>query len=202
MPFYTSEFRVFSTDILSLYNLYFNVMPRGIGNQEDLRKDAYLNCRNDKNGIKIREGNLEIKVQSGHHNDRDFGNIQQWIKWRFDSEDSLDNMVDSTLLKSGWITIIKHRKIKRYAYNHGQLHYFEKEMECPKGVGIEFTEVQVPEFGIHVGTMGIEAFSENDNREILRKALIHIGIQNLKEFNEQMSYPEFILRYCIPFAKP
>jgi hypothetical protein len=201
MSYYTLEFRLFSIDILSLYNLYFNVPPKGTGLLENPRIDTYLNCRNKQNGIKFRDGGLEIKVQSGLKTIHKGLFAQNWIKWRYISEEPKENKASSLLQQSGWLSVLKNRKVKSYLDANEHLQYGYNESISDNGVSVDFSEVQIPEFGIHVGTLGIEAFSSVGNHgKIMEKAIELIGKENLEnsEF-EILSYPEFIYRYCIPF---
>ena len=82
------------------------------------RIDRYLgNVSTSRLGIKIREGNIEIKQQVGADDEwntsRLHGKVQEWRKWSFALADDLDAV--KCIPYGLWIAVRKERKLIRYA---------------------------------------------------------------------------------------
>ena len=141
MQFKSSEIRWFSPDKNLLWDFYEHLPKKGEGKREPDRTDFYLNSDTINSGIKIREGNHELKVKRAEDEELDFGIMEHWIKWSTSEEKNILNTVDDQFL-GDWIPVKKKRFKKTYKI-------IQNEIECiaegfpAEGCGAEFTEIQM-----------------------------------------------------------
>lgn len=193
MPFKSSEIRWFSADRKVLSDL-FNSLPKiGLGKTEPTRTDYYLQAGLSDTGIKIREGNHEIKIKTSPDELRHYGKIEHWIKWSSSEKENILNTVSIDRL-SNWIAIEKRRFKKVYIIANGKPVVSESDEFVEEGCGIEFTELLLPQLGKTFYTFGMEAFSTNNcERNNLTSTLNHLPI-NWFELENHLScgYPEWL----------
>lgn len=195
MPFKSSEIRWFSRDREILWNQYKKLPDKGEGISEGDRTDYYLKSGTINTGIKIREGNHELKVKSGEDEDLGYGVMQHWIKWSNSEVENILNTIDNEWLDD-WIAVKKRRYKKRYEiFNQQELEVVEEEF-VDEGCGAEFTEIHLLEPDVTLYTFGLEAFSAGDNEKknlLLCLNTLEIETHELRDL-DSFGYPELLNR--------
>lgn len=163
----------------------------------ETRIDSYALTTDEKNGIKIREGNLEIKVEIGQRervgSQEISGEIQQWQKWGANFIES--EIPEGVFLKSaGWCDVVKSRALINYELKDDS---FKEEpvLENIEEVGrFEYTKL-----GLNGGeycTVAFETFGQGDLRKNLRKLVQYIAIKHPEirglTFENSYSYPKWL----------
>jgi hypothetical protein len=166
----------------------------GEGAREPDRTDYYLKSGTVNTGIKIREGNHELKVKRGDDEMLDYGVMEHWIKWSTTEEVNILNTVDDELL-GDWIAVKKKRFKKSYEIiNRKKLERVDGIFPA-EGCGAEFTEIQLRRLEYPVYTFGMEAFSSSSReRENLLKTIeiLEIDFSPFKEF-DSFGYPQLLM---------
>lgn len=136
-------------------------------NETTSRKDYYLPLSANKGlGIKLREGNIEIKKLIRQQRKKAFvpnmveGKIQHWVKSSFtlDEKDQLSKQIIQDK-KYEWIELKKERMGFQYHFtNRGKL-VGNKTLheEIPEGCQVEYTRITIHNTPLY--TFGLEAFS-------------------------------------------
>jgi hypothetical protein len=179
------------------------------------RTDYYLPLTALKGmGIKLREGNIEIKKLIRQSKKRTFipnvieGKMQHWTKSSFDlsSMDKLSNEIIREK-KYDWIEVKKERMGYSYEFTATGRLTEEKslEQEFPEGCQVEYTRITMHNTSFY--TLGFEAFSNADRHKqnlaagtkLMIKDLIDYGALRGESFplftlpNEKsMGYPDFL----------
>ncbi|MDZ7720081.1 MAG: hypothetical protein U5K72_14800 [Balneolaceae bacterium] len=195
MIFKSSEIRWFSTGKEMLWNFYVNLQEKGEGNREPDRTDYYLNSHSINTGIKIREGNHELKVKCAEDEELDFGIMEHWIKWSRSEEKNILNTIDDSML-GDWISVKKKRFKKTYKIISQDKIEMSKEGFPAEGCGAEFTEIQIQGLEKPFYTVGLEAFSSSSReRDNLLSLINHLDL-DFSSFDKKDSYgyPEFLKR--------
>ena len=196
MPYRSTEIRWFSEHHDPLWSIFRDQYQSGPGISEPLRTDYYLRLDLSNTGIKVREGNHEIKIKSEPDISEEFGMIEQWIKWSNREKENVLNSVGPELLED-WIPVDKKRFKKRYMLNgKGELHFTEHGY-LESGCGLEFTEIYFPSVNLEFYTLGLEAFSDTSNsRSLLYKVLkqLNLKFHLLKDFRS-CGYPRFLVDF-------
>ncbi len=193
MIFKSSEIRWFSYNKESLWNLYQSFPLEGEGTKEPDRTDYYLKSGTVATGIKIREGNHELKVKCGADEDIGYGVIEQWMKWSTPEPKNILNAIEGKWLKN-WLAVEKKRFKKRYEIvNSEKLQPAENEF-VTEGCGAEFTEIRLSESDLIVYTLGMEAYSpENRAKENIRNVLNQLELEPaLLRDLDSCGYPQFL----------
>lgn len=187
MIFHSSEIRWFSQDKELLWKLYKSLPEPGEGTRETDRTDYYLKSGTLNTGIKIREGNHELKVKCAEDEKLDFGVMEHWMKWSTSEEKNILNMIDEELLED-WVSVKKKRFKKRYEITDQKKPEPVKEDFVKEGCGAEFTEIRLKKLDQPLYTFGFEAFSaRNRQRENLLSAIKNLDV-DLSPFKELDSY--------------
>lgn len=195
MVFKSSEIRWFSQNKELLWNFYEALPQKGEGTRESDRTDFYLKSGTVNTGIKIREGNHELKVKGAEDEKLDFGVIEHWIKWSTSEEKNILNTIDDEFL-GDWVTVKKKRFKKNYEIVEQEKAEFLHGEFVDEGFGIEFTEIQLKRVDQPIYTVGCEAFSvKNQQRENLLSAIqiLDIDFSPFKEL-DSYGYPQFLHR--------
>lgn len=195
MIFKSSEIRWWSTDKDILWEFYERLPEKGEGNREPDRTDYYLESDTINTGIKIREGNHELKVKRAIDEELDFGTMEHWIKWSTSEESNILNTVDNQLLDE-WISVKKERYKKTYKITNQTEIEFIKDGFPAEGCGAEFTVIQVQGSQKTIYSAGLEAFSSSDReRENLLNLIEKLNL-DFSSFSRKDSYgyPEFLLQ--------
>jgi hypothetical protein len=191
MLFQSSEIRWWSDQKNKLWDIYALLPGKSI--QEPGRTDFYLKTTSIQTGVKIREGNHELKVKSNNDEQLDYGVMEHWNKWSHSAEQNILNTINRELLND-WIAVRKNRYKKSYEVStNGRLSAIEGEW-VEEGCGVEFTEVIFPDFEKTVFTLGLEAFSSSGNQRKNLMAVLEdwsIDYSVLSGLNS-FGYPEFL----------
>ena len=182
------------------------------------RVDHYLPLSAKKAmGIKLREGNVEIKhlIKStgrrAFENGRISGKIQQWTKWSFNlaEGDELSNAIIRDN-KYDWIAVQKERLGFKYKFTKSGREQGEIDIRdiTPEGCQVEFTRLIINNKIYY--TFGLESFSEaGKEKQHLRRGT-KLAFESLTHWNatsgtvipevrlgmgDNMSYPEFLERF-------
>lgn len=196
MIFKSSEMRWFSHDYDLLWDFFDNLPEKGRGTQENVRTDYYLNSNTENTGIKIREGNHEIKVKCADDDILEFGFITHWVKWSVSEKKNILNTIDNELLGE-WVPVKKKRIKKTFEVVSDSEVKFAGDKFAEEGVGVEFTEVYLGRPDKPIYTVGFEAFSaSNQERENLMCAIKHLGIElTLFENLDSYGYPQLLKKF-------
>lgn len=195
MPFKSAEIRWFSKEKEAVWNVYEQLLQQGEGNREPDRTDYYLKSGTINTGIKIREGNHELKVKCADDDKLDYGIMEHWIKWSTAEEENILNTVDDEFLDD-WIAIKKKRFKKSYKIITSKKLEPIVDIFPDEGCGAEFTEIYFPSFRLTLFTFGMEAFSSTDNETenlFTSLELLKPDIQSLESL-DSFGYPELIHR--------
>lgn len=199
MIFKSSEIRWFSQERDLLWELYERLPESGKGTRESDRTDYYLKSGTLHTGIKIREGNHELKVKCAVDEELAIGVMEHWMKWSTPEDKNILNIVDEKLLDD-WVPVKKKRFMKRFKITERNNPEPVKEDFETEGCGAEFTEIHLKKLDQPLYTLGFEAFSaENRQRENLLSAIKHLDVDRspLKEL-DSYGYPQLLHRLGKP----
>jgi hypothetical protein len=192
MIFQSAELRWFFDDLIPGEKIYKNSFPEGFGHSESLRSDHYLKLKSLHSGIKIRQGNHEIKLLSSTSKS-DWGTIEMWTKWSYQEDANILEQIKADKLED-WLEIRKKRWIKKYRINSDKKLIPITDERVEQGCGFELTKIEIPTINHQTYTIGLEAFSSSGH--CLENLMI--TLENLKlrpnafeKFNA-MSYPGYI----------
>ena len=176
MPFKSSEIRWFSTQKDALWEFYETLPDEGEGTREPDRTDYYLKSGTVTTGIKIREGNHELKVKCSDDEKWNCGVMEHWMKWSTSEEVNILNTVDDEFL-GDWVAVKKKRFKKSYKIISGEKLEQVEGIFPAEGCGAEFTEIHLKRLKHPVYTFGMEAFSSSGReRENLVCAIEILGL--------------------------
>lgn len=191
--FKSSEIRWFSQEREFLWDFYDNLPEKGMGYREIERTDYYLKSGTENTGIKVREGNHELKVKSAEDEKFEYGTLTHWIKWSVAEKNTILNTIDEEMLEE-WEPVKKSRFKKTYEIAGDTGIHFVDEAHAKEGVEVEFTEVYFKTADQLFYTVGFESFSAvNRQRENLLQALNmfdtgHSAFRNLDSYG----YPKLL----------
>ncbi|MEZ4884290.1 MAG: hypothetical protein R3E32_06075 [Chitinophagales bacterium] len=192
-PFKSTEIRWFSEDKDLLWNIYHNLPQIGAGIRESDRTDYYLQSDSLNTGVKIREGNHEIKVKCADDELQNHGVIEHWQKWSTKEPQNILNTIDNRLLGE-WVSIEKKRYKKKYEIvNLNEVRY-TTEVFLAEGCGVEFTELWIEQYAKTFYTFGLEAFGTyNDSRQNFFAALQYLNMDfSVLQHLDSIGYPTFL----------
>lgn len=190
MIFKSSEIRWFSKSKQPLWDIYKNLPEHGEGTREEDRTDYYLKSGTIRTGIKIREGNHELKVKCAGDEQLDFGVMEHWIKWSTSEEKNILNTIDDEWL-GDWIAVTKKRFKKSYKIIDSNRIERIYDSFPDEGCGAEFTEITLNRLENPLFTVGFEAFSSTNQQ---RQNLITF----IKYLDNDFSYLREIDSYGYP----
>ena len=195
MIFKSSEIRWFSSNKELLWELYSSLPEQGEGTRESDRTDYYLKSGTINTGIKIREGNHELKVKRAEDEELDCGMMEHWMKWSTSEEKNILNLIDDPFL-GDWVAVKKMRFKKSYEITKEETLRSLKEEFVNEGCGAEFTEIHFKKLEQPLYTFGFEAFSaKNQQRGNLLNAIkiLDTDFSQLKEL-DSYGYPQLLHR--------
>lgn len=118
-------------------------------NSLDKREDIYLNLKNSSIGIKLRNGNIEIKQcvenrSKGCLTPKVWGCFEKYLKWSFPSyENSLLYSAISQGAFEEWITVKKQRYVLNIGELNGKIQFLPIQHRLKSGCQVEFTQLEV-----------------------------------------------------------
>lgn len=191
--FKSSEIRWFAQEDTMLLD-FFDALPgTGEENYEDERTDYYLKSGTETTGIKVREGNHELKVKCAEDEALAYGMLTHWIKWSVPETKHILNTIANELLEE-WIPVKKKRVKKTYEILSESEIVLAGDSMVDEGVGVEFTKIYLGRMEQPFYTAGFESFSANGRqRENLLQAIKSLGpdLSRIKDFNSR-GYPAFL----------
>jgi hypothetical protein len=196
MTYKSAEIRWFSEKAEELWAIYEKLPPKGEGIAEAPRTDHYLKTGLEHTGIKIREGNHEIKVKSGEDEATPYGPLEQWVKWSYPEEQNILNSIGKEFLNE-WMAVGKARYKKTYRIlGPGRLAYSDSGW-VEEGCGVEFTELFLPDQDRRFYTLGFEAFGthHSPSRNLLAALESLKPDVDLLQQKGCMSYPVWLKRW-------
>lgn len=117
----------------------------------ELRVDQYLDLNNRYIGVKLRDGNIEIKhsIESqskGSLTPRACGYFEEYIKWSFKVEEN--ELLYANITKGAckeWVGISKRRKAAKLKYENEEIAIYPIEESLEFGCQLEYTEIELDE---------------------------------------------------------
>ncbi len=163
----------------------------------DPRLDFYLPLAKKDIGIKLREGNIEVKHRVGKPQvialkDSNKGYLEEWVKWSFEGDPSGPLYQEITAReKYDWIKLYKERLGVKLIKEGTQVKIVPIEEQVLSGCQVEYTRTHLN--GLVWFTFGLEWFG--GAYWILSPNLISeiLGDIHLKK-QQSMGYPEFLNR--------
>lgn len=194
--FKSSEIRWFSQDYDLLWESFVALPGKDMGISENVRTDYYLKSDTENTGIKIREGNHELKVKYAEDEIYEYGLITHWIKWSVAEEKNILTAIDKNLLKD-WTPVTKKRFKKTYEVMSDTELNFVNENSAEEGIGVEFTQVHLETLNQPIFTVGLEAFStSNKQRDNLMRGIksLDMGLTSFKDL-DSYGYPQLLKKF-------
>jgi hypothetical protein len=213
------EIRWFFLALPDAVSMWFESKGFHFSSSNPVRVDHYLPLPAKKAmGIKLREGNVEIKHllkstgRRGFENGRITGKIQHWVKWSFDLADA-DPLSHAIIRdnKHDWIAVQKERLGFKYKFTKSGREQGEIDIldMTPEGCLVEFTRLIINNKIYY--TFGLESFSEaGKEKQHLRRGA-KLAFESLTHWNvthgttipevrlslaDNMSYPDFLERFA------
>lgn len=163
------------------------------------RTDHYLVLKSDDSlGIKLREGNVEIKqlkqfignISPGNNIN---GNAEKWIKWSFEL-DQAKNILPKGVLNNDWLAITKNRILVNYGITEENIVSQKEPISYKNGCITELTSIIIN--NVDWWSFALEAYGE-ENRQKDNLVLISHLILNDKSnihftLNDSLGYPSLI----------
>lgn len=167
------------------------------------RVDYYLRLDNgDSQGIKLREGRIEVKERQRQFgivqfHDRVAGKVEAWHKISRELGEISDELARLASPKTTWIGVGKERKVLRFRnIDLGKIEPTPLSERPERGCNLELTAVQI--YGREWWTMGFEAFGDEINLEQDLSATINatlaIGIPPSLDAEHSFGYPRWLQR--------
>jgi hypothetical protein len=171
------------------------------------RKDHYLRlAAHPTLGIKLREGNIEVKMRLGEPRKvqpgpRAAGRLALWRKWSFPL--AADTAPLERLLVPGpaWLSVTKERRLQRYRLG-GSLEPVPVPLGTPAELGCEFELSGVQAGGETWWSACFEAFGPESG---LERALLAVASPVLGpgwplplEVEHSLGYPAWLAEFVVP----
>lgn len=192
MPFSSSEIRWFSEEE-KVFRQFFDELPGNGDSAEPTRTDYYLRTDSFDTGVKIRDGNHEVKVKTAINETLDYGVIEHWMKWSVSESQNILTVIDHELLND-WVEVRKIRFKKNFNLNSGLLVFEPSGNFLKEGCGVELTTIELPQLHKTFYTFGLEAFSsQNRCRENLLLTLNNLNA-DFSRLQDELScgYPQWL----------
>ena len=174
------------------------------------RKDHYLRLASPPTlGIKLREGNIEVKARLGEPREvqlgpRAAGRLAPWRKWSFPLAPDITPLERLLVPGPAWISVTKERRLQRYRLGSGP-EPVAVPLEAPAELGCEFELSRAWAGGEEWWSACFEAFGPESG---LERALMTVAAQVLGpgwplplEVEHSLSYPAWLERFSGP-AEP
>lgn len=171
--------------------------------EEPLRDDHYLQSDSDDMGIKVRGGNLEIKLRRTESSNvleknNTSGLIEEWIKWIWAGGPSgtTDNTVKflDEITKGPVSSVHKKRFVRRYNINDGNASSIKGLIpEGQSGFSSEFTKINFNQKDWW--SFGFETTGSKIPLDVFKKTVVEVLASFSFKFSRQNSfgYPKWII---------
>jgi hypothetical protein len=164
------------------------------------RTDLYLLGAGEALGIKLREGQIEVKKRISQYGETRFtpqicGVVEGWIKWSFMAA---QNPVNELLEDGQWLAIQKARQIHYYHLNdNGKIEHSQPREFPACGGGLELTSLH--RAGQACWTVGVEVFGPAQTLQaFLANIIQHAQLTSAKislVCEHSYSYPFWLQTY-------
>lgn len=173
--------------------------------QVEPRTDYYLPLPgNDAMGVKLREGNIEIKHRisaptPGNLGDNAIGMFENWVKWSFQT--SGNDPLSRSIIRENkyqWTAVFKQRMgIKLTREPNGATRLLNFNEMVPAGCLVEYTRVVAQQ--VEWYTFGLEWFGDNfiEPEQSIIDDILGDGLLSLED---SMGYPEFLNKVNTDFG--
>jgi hypothetical protein len=165
------------------------------GRDSSDRTDRYARV-GPRSAVKIREGNVDIKLLEEACGTRDFGGVsgrlECWRKWVFQGHTDAAH-IDAALATDEWVSVQKRRWLLPFEMQGGRL---VQAVEWPEtGCHVEWTILSV--LGQDWLTVGLEAFGAMEDQEDLLMQTADLVMPELAahlslDESNSMSYPQWL----------
>jgi hypothetical protein len=175
------------------------------------RTDHYLRLPGQPAlGIKLREGNIEVKQRLDGPRQVSFGpravgRAARWRKWSFPLAPVATPLERLLVPSSAWIAVEKERRLARYRLAGGR-EAATVSFEVPLELGCEFELSSVRAGGKDWWSICFEAFGWES---VLERALLAVAAQVLRpgwpltlEIEHSLGYPALLARFAGPVDPP
>lgn len=153
-------------------------------------------------GIKLREGNVDVKVLDREVGelelDRIQGGIEEWRKWTYMGDPS-DEAIFPFLTRDDWIAVSKARRLIAFGVEDGLVTRADsvERADCQA----EWTNLRLE--GSDWLTIGLEAYGNGKPLEVIVESVARFILPRLSETvalrrESSMSYPEWLARSLEP----
>jgi hypothetical protein len=161
------------------------------------RVDHYLRIYgNDRLGVKLREGRIEVKQRSGQREEIQVGKfgggyLEEWCKWSFDLTEWGDAEVAIGGNVGQWIAVRKERKLHTFqTKEQGAVVAVRSQDAIGLGCACELTKLGIDGQEATWWSVGFEAFGDQDE---LRDTLLLVMkttlfMVNAPKFGAECSY--------------
>jgi hypothetical protein len=167
----------------------------------EIRTDRYLRFEGCETvGVKIRQGNFEIKALRGatesvRYADVVTGRADCWVKWSY-SQPPVEAWVQALLEDSrGWVEIGKTRLLRKFSLERGAVEEVAATQRPQEGCNFELTEIRSGR-GLW-WSLALEAFGDPSRvRENLRQTAVTLFAQSppplALDTTRSCAYPVFL----------
>ncbi len=167
----------------------------------EIRTDRYLRFEGCETvGVKIRQGNFEIKALRGatesvRYADSVTGRADCWVKWSY-SQPPVEAWVQALLADSrGWVEIGKRRLLRKFSLDKGAVEEVAATERPQEGCNFELTEISSS--GALWWSLAFEAFGDPARVwENLRLTAVGLFAQSppplLLDTTRSCAYPVFL----------
>lgn len=166
----------------------------------EARQDFYLpQPGKSDSGIKLREGNFEVKTRKGKArlikiNENCAGYMESWEKWSFGVKPS-DELANTIVEKNkyNWLKTTKTRMGFKIVKIRGGAAWRNIKDELQNGCQVEYTLLKIKNDTWY--TLAVENFG-NTNSNLYDPVLSEIAAAVSLPQKNSMGYPEFLNKYC------
>ncbi len=200
----TSEIRWFCPGKLPEEVIGWYQAHAGIPEDKSPRKDQYLCIPGyDTMGIKIREGNIEIKALIKTRRlfslgENSLGYAGDWRKWSFLLKDESPPLHQLMNPASSWIEVYKKRSLLRYQITtEKNTKSISTGIPCLAGCDVELTEIfirQDPWWSLCFEAFGPEA-ENHQNLDLMINSFFQPPPPFSFKSQDSFSYPELLGKY-------
>lgn len=142
----------------------------------EAREDWYLYAKHHELGVKLRQGNLEIKQRVGSRGTcklakRVRGRVEKWVKWHFSIEQASGEAALSEPVGL-WIPVQKKRWSRHYAVAAETVEAVQDVDPSEQGCSLELSDLQVHDQRWY--SLCFETFGSNNLEQNLECVVRHV----------------------------
>lgn len=185
MTFHSAEIRWWSEREDDLKSWFHALNPQGDGRRESSRTDYYFKLSSSFTGIKIREGNLEVKGRLRFENNS-FGKVEHYRKESHDTELRVQDFLPGEL-----IAVKKTRWLK--VFDASAIMWILDSDPPKKNCTVEFAKVEIEQRKFYTICFEASDPESKNPQKVLTEALTDRKVPALN-FEKKLSagYSEFL----------